>query len=170
MLPAPGGPPTHFLHPCTLFVHAQEHVVTTLLGSCVTVTLHEPQLRLGGMNHFMLPLWNGVGLPTPRFGNIAMEKLIERMVALGARPERLVARIYGGASILLEAGGSFGVGERNIQVARELLSRHRIFIQAAEVGGSTGLRLRFNTASGEVECLRMESPQVIYGALRKEPK
>jgi chemotaxis protein CheD len=146
----------HFLHPCMIFAHPREHWVATLLGSCVAVCLWDPTLGLGGMNHYMLPLWNGEGLPTPRYGNIAIEKLIQKMVALGADPRRLLGRIYGGAMVLGTDMGRFRVGGRNITVAQELLATHRIPILETEVGGEQGRRVQFNTCTGEVTVQRMK--------------
>lgn len=150
-----GGTPRHFLHPCMVFAHREEHWVSTVLGSCVAVTLFDAQASLGGLNHFMLPLWNGEGLPTPKYGNVAMEKLLERVLALGARKERLVAQIFGGACVLGERRGPFEIGSRNLMVAREILQRHAIPVMASNVGGQSGLRLRFNTRTGAVFAERL---------------
>ena len=64
----PGNPPKLFLQPCTIFVHREEHWVSTILGSCISLCLWDPKLGAGGINHYMLPLWNGEGLPTPNTG------------------------------------------------------------------------------------------------------
>ena len=150
--------PKHFLHPCTIFAHPQEHWVATLLGSCVAVCLWDPVLAVGGINHYMLPLWNGEGLPVPKYGNIAIDKLIEKMLVLGAQKERLVARIFGGAKVLSTDMGTFRVGSRNITLARELLATHRLPIVEAEVGGEQGMRVLFNTRTGIATVHRM-NPQ-----------
>ena len=70
----------HFLIEGTILVSVQECNVTTILGSCVAVCLWDPFLKVGGMNHYLLSLWNGKGLPTPRYGNIAIPKLIKKLV------------------------------------------------------------------------------------------
>ena len=69
----------HYLYPGTLFVHRQPHRITTVLGSCVSVCLWNQTARLGGINHYLLPLWNGEGLQTPKYGNIAIVKLIDQV-------------------------------------------------------------------------------------------
>ncbi len=58
---------THYLHPGNLFAHRTPHIVTTILGSCVAVCLWDPINNIGGINHYMLPLWNGEGLPVPKY-------------------------------------------------------------------------------------------------------
>jgi len=160
-----GDAPKHFLHPCTIFVHKEEHWVSTILGSCISLCLWDPKLGLGGINHYMLPLWNGEGLPTPRYGNIAIEKLIERILAHGGRKERLVAKLFGGARVIRGDAAPFSVGERNITVAREILAAQEIKIAASEVGGTRGMKIHFNTRSGSVLLARIPAEDPLAQAL-----
>lgn len=146
----PGTIPTHFLYPCAIFAHREEHEVTTILGSCVSVCLVDMALGIGGINHFMLPLWNGAGLPTPRFGNVAVDKLIDRMLSFGCRKEKLVAKVFGGAQVIVTEQSRFGIGERNIVVAMEMLDHHGIPVIAQYLGGLQGMKIRFNTRTGSV--------------------
>ena len=150
MPPTLGDGPRHFLLPCTLFVRPEEYQITTILGSCIAVCLWDPGLRLGGINHFMLPLWNGEGLATPKYGNIAMEKLLERMLGMGCRKERLVAKLFGGARIIQGPSPQFNVGGRNLGVATSFLAQKGIAIAGSQVGGSTGLKIIFNNRTGSV--------------------
>jgi len=140
----------HHLNPCMLIVHKEELEVTTILGSCVSVCLWDARLRCGGMNHYMLPLWNGDGLPTPKFGNVAIEKLIEKMIALGSRKEQLVAKCFGGASLFGYGDGHMQIGARNKVIAEELLAIHKIPILANDWGGEQGMKIIFNTHTGVV--------------------
>ena len=140
----------HHLNPCMLIAHRDELEVTTLLGSCVSVCLWDPQRACGGMNHYMLPLWNGDGLPTPKFGNVAIEGLIKKLLDFGCRKEQLVAKCFGGANVIGDATGHMQIGARNIALAEELLAIHRIPIVAREMGGLRGMKIIFNTKSGLV--------------------
>ena len=149
------GAPRHFLQPCTIFAHREEHCVSTILGSCIAICLWDPALGLGGMNHYMLPLWNGEGLATPKYGNIAIDRLITRMLGLQGRRDRLVAKMFGGARVLRADTSPFAVGTRNIQLARELLAGQGIPILAAETGGTTGMKIHFNTRTGKVLLARL---------------
>jgi chemotaxis protein CheD len=150
-------PKSHFLYPGALFVHAETYLVTTVLGSCVAVCLWDPQQACGGINHFLLPLWNGEGLPTPRYGSVAIPRLVERLIESGARRERLQAKIFGGASMWEGSQGVLAVGERNIVLARNLLEEMRIPILVADVGGRLGRKLVFNSGTGEVLLRRNRS-------------
>ena len=140
----------HFLYPGLIFARTGFHIVTTILGSCVAVCLWTPNSRIGGINHFMLPFWNGEGLPSPKYGNVAIPKLIEKMATLGIKREHLRAKIFGGSSLLQNSSGLLVVGERNIMLAEELLKEEKIPIVSRDVGGSFGRKLMFSTESGEV--------------------
>lgn len=146
-----GDKDTHYLHPGNIFAHPTPHVVTTILGSCVSTCLWDPVLKIGGINHFLLPLWNGEGLATPRFGNIAIKRLVEKMVMLGSNRKVLQAKVFGGSAINNNPSGLLNVGERNIQVARDALAEEGIRIVSSDVGGPQGRRILFDTASGGVK-------------------
>lgn len=140
----------HFLYPSALFASAKPHRVVTVLGSCVSVCLWDPILSIGGINHYMLPFWNGNGLASPKYGNIAIEKLIERMLLLGSSKANLRAKVFGGGEVIETNIANFRIGERNIAIAKELLEAHRIPIVAQSVGGKNGRKLMYVTATGEV--------------------
>lgn len=141
---------SHYLLAGSLFVPAQPHVITTVLGSCVAVCLWDSMLRIGGMNHFMLPLWNGEGLASPKYGNIAVTKLLERLQDLGSSKRNLRAKIFGGGVVLNVSNPFMNIGERNIQIAEDLLRQENIPIMSADTGGKTGRKVIFNTESGVV--------------------
>jgi len=142
--------PRRYLEPCAIFTHRQEHLVTTVLGSCIAVCLWDSVRAMGGMNHYMLPLWNGEGLATPKFGNIAIDRLIRSMQDMGSRPEDLIAKVFGGSTMLNEQQGLFQVGERNTMLAQDLLPQKGIQITVFETGGPTGRKIIFNTHTGAV--------------------
>ena len=140
----------HFLYPSTLFASRDPYVVRTILGSCIAVCLYDPVLKIGGINHFMLPNWNGNDLVSPKYGNIAIEKLIERMLYLGSRKENLQAKIFGGGDMIASAKSTLHIGERNIKVAQMMLAEYNIPIIASSVGGTRGRKIIFSTSTGEV--------------------
>jgi chemotaxis protein CheD len=138
---------THFLYPSNLFVSERRHIITTILGSCVGICLYDTQLRIGGMNHYMLALWNGNGLASPRFGNIANEKLIQQTLQLGSSKVNLVAKVFGGAN---QTTSYNNIGERNVEIAFEMLERARIPVVGKSVEGEVGRKIVFDTLTGEV--------------------
>ena len=139
----------HYLYPGTLFAHREPHLVTTVLGSCVSVCLWDQTARVGGINHYLLPLWNGEGLPTPKYGNIAIAKLAEKVQALGAG-SKLIAKVFGGASMWEKTDGLLAVGQRNIELAIEMLDQQRIPVISSDLGGPVGRKIIFNTGDGTV--------------------
>lgn len=140
----------HFLYPGALFAKRGECVVSTILGSCISVCLWDPVLKIGGINHYMLPLWNGEGLPSPKYGNIAISKLIENMLQLGSKKGHLKAKVFGGAEVLQRSGGILNISVRNIELAWEILNTEGIPVISKEVGGNQGRKLLFNTETGSV--------------------
>ncbi len=140
----------HYLYPGMLFAEPHPHRVTTVLGSCIAVCLFDPMCHIGGINHYMLPLWNGEGLPTPRYGNVAIELLVERLQLLGCKASRLQAKIFGGAAMWDNGSSSASVGERNIELAWRILDRYGIPVVSSDVGGGASRKIIFFTGTGEV--------------------
>jgi chemotaxis protein CheD len=141
---------THYLFPSSVFTSATPCQVTTVLGSCVSVCLVDVIKKTGGINHYMLPLWNGSGLASPKYGNIAIEKLIEKMISMGSKKENLQAKVFGGGNVLESNINFFNVGERNHNLAIELLGNFNIPVVAKSLGGDKGRKIIFNTTTGEV--------------------
>jgi chemotaxis protein CheD len=102
------------------------------------------------MNHYLLPLWNGEGLPSPKYGNIAITKLLEKMLSFGANKRNLQAKVFGGAALMESSSGLLNVGERNILIAEDLLSDEGIRIFSSDVGGNQGRKMIFQTDTGAV--------------------
>ena len=139
-----------FLYPSTMFASAQPAEVTTILGSCVAVCLWDRYLGIGGINHYMLPTWNGMELASPKYGNIAIERLTEKMLQLGCKKNNLVAKVFGGGEVITVTSSSMHIGERNIMVAEEMLQEQNIPIIGRSTGGKNGRKIIFNTHTGEV--------------------
>ncbi len=139
----------YYLHPSNLFVSGKECWVNTVLGSCVSVCLYDGKLKVGGINHYMLPFWNGEGLESPRYGNIAINRLIEELVKFGSSRTNMVAKIFGGGKVLNDVN-SFHIGERNIAVAYKILGEEEIPVIASSTGGDRGRKIIFNPLTGVV--------------------
>ncbi len=146
-----------------LFVGDASHVIVTNgVGSCVVVILFDRLARVGGMAHAILPRTRNIPLPAlskdalgksfVKYADIAVDTLIEEVVALGAAKEHLVAKLVGGAHMfsLLE-GDKFGIGFENTQSARERLAFHQIPVETEVVGGTVGRNVHFDCGTGVVE-------------------
>ncbi len=130
-------------------------VLTTLLGSCVAVCLHDHHARVGGMNHFLLAepdkgtaAERAAGFE--RYGVHAMEVLVNALLARGAARERLRAHIYGGATMIAGLGL---IGQRNADFARRFVAAEGIALGHCDIGGSHARRVEFLPHDGKVRAL-----------------
>lgn len=148
-LPADGGRSRIYLHPGELFASAEGAAVSTILGSCVAVCLWDPISKIGGINHYLLPLWTGQGSYSPRFGDIASQELLRKLVALGGRQSRFQAKLFGGACVI-EAfrERENHLGAKNVRTAEEFLEREGIPLVSHDVGGCKGRKVIFHTDDG----------------------
>ncbi len=145
-----GSTKEYFLFPGNIFVSREPYWVTTILGSCVSVCLWDPVRKIGGINHFLLPFWNNAEPASPKYGDVAMEKLIERLIRDGGKIENLQAKIFGGAAVLQKVNHEKHIGLKNIALAKSLLESNKIPVVASDVGGTLGRRIKFNTNTGIV--------------------
>jgi chemotaxis protein CheD len=153
--------------PGEYFVTRNDEIITTVLGSCISACVRDPVLRVGGMNHFMLPedvthgsstwLDPSVGLAT-RYGSFAMESLINDLLKLGARRERLEVKLTGGGRIL---ASMTDVGARNIEFARHWLQLEGLRVAGEDVGENHPRRVQYFPATGRVLMFRL--PNLDHG-------
>ena len=142
--------PNIFIYPGKLYASKVNQFLSTILGSCVAVCIWDKKNAIGGMNHFMLPYWNGQGLASPKYGNIAIEKLIQRMIYLGSKEEDMVAKIFGGGKIIENSSTNFSIGDRNIEIAESILAKKNIKIIKSSIGGERGRKIILKTGTFEV--------------------
>lgn len=146
-----GGRLNVYLHPGRFYVSSEPAAVTTILGSCVAVCLWDPVLRVGGINHYLLPYWAGGAAASFRYGNVAVQCLFENLLTVGCVKERLVAKLFGGACVIRAfKEGESHLGMKNVEVARRLLGEAGIQVVGEDVGGRHGRKLIFQTDDGVV--------------------
>ena len=138
-----------YLHPGQMFISSEPAQVTTIVGSCVAVCLWDSVKRIGGMNHFLLPYTVENGNSSLRFGNVAVRKLVDRLLKLGSSASSLQAKLFGGACVI-EAfkAKEDDLGKQNIRIAREILAFDGIPVISEDVGGLLGRKLIYQTDSG----------------------
>jgi chemotaxis protein CheD len=134
---------------------ADDVLVTVGLGSCVAILLHDAEARVGGMAHVLLPSPALARMDgnAAKFPQSAVPRLLQLMVADGARPERVTARLAGGASMFaaLAPPGTVQMGERNLLAARQALNAHGVPLVGEAVGGDFGRTVRLRVCDGRVE-------------------
>jgi chemotaxis protein CheD len=145
-------PPRIFhLHPGQIFIASDGSQVLTILGSCVAVCLWDPGVRIGGLNHFLLPTGDAAPADALRYGDRATTSLIEKLCHRGASRSRLGARIFGGACTLtVSRPGDDPLGLRNAAAALAVLEAHRIPVLERHIGGHQARKLHFSTVDGTV--------------------
>ncbi|MBB4954646.1 chemotaxis protein CheD [Agrobacterium vitis] len=126
-------------------------VITTVLGSCVAACIRDPQLGIGGMNHFVLPGPTTSRVPVvgdpSRYGFYLMNVLIDELLSRGAKLHRLEAKLFGGAS---PCNSYYNVGEKNAIFALKFLAEKRITVTEQKFGGPLGCKLEYWPVSGKV--------------------
>lgn len=132
---------------------APDSLITLGLGSCIGLTLYDPAIKLGGMVHYMLPdstkLKNNQNIA--KFGDTGINELYRQMIAQGASPRRMVAKIAGGAKMFEVSGLSDvgHVGERNADEAKLMLKELKIPLVAEDTGLNYGRTVQLDCETGE---------------------
>ena len=144
----------YFLEPGYLFLATKPTVVSTVLGSSVSVCIYDIKQKMGGINHFQFPFTGEKHQATAKYGNVATIALIRIMVNNGSKIKHLEAQILGGA--YNRKVSPKNIGQENIMAARKILARERICIASEDVGGEKGRKIVFNTDSSEIAVIKVE--------------
>ena len=126
-------------------------LIRTLLGSCAGVVLFDRQARLGGVAHIVLPDSRGAADHPGKYADTAIPALIDDMERPAGRRlrARITAKVFGGAS-MFQGGASIDIGRSNQAAVEQVLAGLGISVVARDVGGESGRRLTFSTATGIV--------------------
>jgi chemotaxis protein CheD len=139
-----------FIHVGEIYIGAKPTEISTVLGSCVAVCIYDTIQRIGGMNHYLVPLWNGNGLQSPKYGNISIPRLIESMESIGCDRSNMEAKIFGGGNVIDVSSEEMMVGRKNVLIAKEILRDYRIPIKASDIGGEKGRRIMMRSDTGKI--------------------
>jgi chemotaxis protein CheD len=131
----------------------QVDLVTYSLGSCIGVAIWDPEVRVGGLLHYMLPQ-SSISPEKARsnpamFADTGIPHLFRSAYELGAVKKRLIVKVAGGSS-LLDDNGTFNIGKRNYIILRKIFWKNGILIDAEDVGGSISRTVRLEVATGRV--------------------
>ncbi len=141
------------VHPGDHYIsEGEDEMIVTILGSCVAACIRDPKIGVGGMNHFMLPesetgKWSGVSA-SMRYGNYAMEVLINEILRMGGARNRLEIKVFGGANMY---ASSLLVGTKNVEFVETYLRVEHMAVAAQHLGGEQGRRIIFFPQSGKVK-------------------
>lgn len=132
----------------------EDLILSTLLGSCVSACVRDPVLKVGGMNHFMLPDRDKTAAESARYGGYAMEMLINELLKRGGRRERLEAKVFGGGEMMPGFAGS-KIGVRNGKFVVEYLQREGIQLLAQDLGDVTPRMVHYFPRTGRAMVRRL---------------
>lgn len=138
--------------PGEYFATKDNVMITTLLGSCVSVCLYDATAKVGGMNHFLLPDGgdaNDLLSSAGRYGVYAMELLINHLIKLGARREHFRAKVFGGGSVI-KGMTTQNIGKKNVDFIQSYLQNEGISIESSDLLDIYPRRVNFFPSTGRV--------------------
>jgi len=141
--------------PGEFFVHDEDILIMTTLGSCIAACLWDRDRRVGGNNHFLLPEASG-GVDSGRYGAFAMDLLIGELVKRGATRSSMEAKVFGGGAVV-SGMNTIHIGERNTAFVLDYLRTERIAVVSKDVEGIHPRKVCFLPASGRAMVKRLAS-------------
>jgi chemotaxis protein CheD len=138
------------IKPGEYYVTASDEMLTTVLGSCIATCIRDPNTGIGGMNHFMLPISNGEqtgSWNSLRYGNYAMEMLINDILKGGGSRNSLEVKIFGGGKVLAKLSN---IGSLNITFVREYLDMEELYLESEDLGDIYARKVIYFPANGKV--------------------
>lgn len=142
--------------PGEFYVSMHGELITTVLGSCVSACVRDPATGVGGMNHFMLPDnqsrsskdWEDTPVNAQtRYGNIAMERLINVVLASGCKREDIEIKLFGGGKVL---NLSADIGAKNVRFVKMYLATEGLPVLSEDVGGVCPRKVQYFPLTGRV--------------------
>ena len=148
--------------PGELYVSEHGKMIVTVLGSCIAACIRDKVRGIGGMNHFMLPVqgefsgnWGAsAGTVETRYGNWAMEKLVNEILKLGGTKKNMEVKIFGGGKVLENVSD---VGERNIMFIHDFLMKEGLSVSAEDVGGIYPRKVLYFPDTGSVKVRKLKT-------------
>lgn len=146
--------------PGEYYVTTHDEIITTVLGSCVSACVWDTKYNVGGMNHFMLPIsdsgtWGGSELlsTSTRYGNYAMEHMINDILTHGGRRGNLAIKIFGGGKIISEMSN---IGKKNIDFVHGYIRNEGLKLLSEDTGDIYPRKVVFYPATGRVKMKKLK--------------
>jgi chemotaxis protein CheD len=149
--------------PGEFYVTSHGEMIATVLGSCISACIRDKKLGIGGMNHFMLPAQNehsseqwgsNANTAETRYGNWAMEHLLNTLYKMGSRKQDLEVKLFGGGQVMATMTD---IGQRNILFVYDYLRKEGMSVAAADVGDVFSRKVLFFPDTGSVKVRRIVS-------------
>jgi len=159
--------PLLFLKPGEMVLSEEPLIVTTLLGSCVAVTMFSPRHRMGAICHALLPSCRK-DLPcshgqsdSGKYVECAIQLMLERFAVHGVAKSEIEAKLFGGSDMFdTSEGRTASVGRQNLEMALRLLEDQPVRLVTQDLGGKRGRKIIFHTHTGEVFLKRLRKAEI----------
>lgn len=156
--------PAAKIMPGEFYVSKTGEMIVTVLGSCISACIRDVQLGIGGMNHFMLPVqkehstenWGSAESSASRYGNWAMEFLINEILKLGGTRRNLEIKVFGGGNVL---SNMTDIGERNIAYVKKYIYEENFELAASDVGDIYPRKVLYFPDTGAVKIRKLRQTQ-----------
>lgn len=148
--------------PGEYYVTDKDEMIATVLGSCISACIRDKVLGIGGMNHFMLPIMPGENInlaqnilnQAARYGNWAMEHLINELLKLGALKQNLEVKLFGGSALMGER--TLNIGMKNIEFALNYVGIENLSLLGQDLGGAHPRKVIYSPKNGKVFVRKIE--------------
>ncbi|MCO7226115.1 chemoreceptor glutamine deamidase CheD [Pleionea sp. CnH1-48] len=145
------------IKPGEWYVTNQEEMIVTVLGSCIAACIRDTVNGVGGMNHFMLPSSSqadSLVSASARYGNFAMEYLINNIITHGGERRYLEVKLFGGANVIKRMSD---VGEKNIKFITQYTTSEALKVISEDMGGNLPRKVVYDPLTGVVKVKRLRN-------------
>jgi len=147
--------------PGEYYVSTQNEIITTVLGSCISACIRDVKFGIGGMNHFMLPLGCEIEhsgkthlTGATRYGNFAMEILINEILKAGGDRKNMEVKIFGGGRVLASMS-TIDIGKKNINFVHEYLAQEGLEVVSEDTGDVYPRKIIYYPRTGRVRMKKL---------------
>ena len=148
--------------------------ISTLLGSCVSITLWHSLLMHGGMCHYMLPSRNcprGNLALNGKYADEAMELFMLELKKRHTIPAQYQVNLYGGGNMFDErASNGMDIGKQNIEKAYNLLDKYGFTLAYDHLGSFGHRKIEFEVWNGDVSLIHVDHRKTETGSERQWQK
>jgi chemotaxis protein CheD len=138
----------------------EDRRLKTVLGSCVGIILRDPERRVSGLAHIMLPARQRDDRMEGKYADTAIPALLRRLLKSGGRQSSLQALLIGGAQMFPMGNEKLAsIGDQNVRASRRILKESRIPIVFEDTGGTSGRSVLFDNATGQVSVKTLSAIQ-----------
>ena len=159
------GLPVVYLHPGEIFYGNKPTLITTILGSCLSITMFSKKTKYSAISHCQLPFGNKRGVSylkctePYKYVDCTITKMLETFEKMSIPKEEIEIKIFGGGDVIAtrkERENPKTIGKQNIIAAINLFNKYELSVTASDIGGKEGRKIFFVTDTGEIYLKRLK--------------